>query len=85
MSITTLDADTRANLVAARATGVGVGLLTFMVAWTFGSQITTRLWGPPWGALTAMGIALLVGIVATITTWRRFVRTQHREDTHQVT
>lgn len=73
--------DIRANRVAAQATGVGVGLLVFMVVWTFGSQVTTHMWGPPSGALVAMGIALLMGVVATITTWRRLVRTQRQEDT----
>lgn len=72
--------DIRANRIAAQATGVGIGLLVFMVVWTFGSQITTRMWGPPSGALVAMGIALLAGIVMTITTWRRLVRTQLKED-----
>lgn len=73
--------DIRANRIAAQATGVGLGLLVFMVVWTLGSQIITRMWGPPSGALVAMGIALLAGIVMTITTWRRLVRTQLKEDT----
>lgn len=85
MSTTAVTADTRANLVAARATGVGVGLLAFMVLWTLGSQITIRMWGPPSGALIAMGIALLVGVVVTVTAWRRFVRTQLREGAHRLT
>lgn len=72
--------DLRANRIAAQATGVGVGLVTFMVVWTFGSQITTHMWGPPWGALVAMATALLAGVVTTVAMWHRLVRTQLKED-----
>lgn len=75
--------DIRANRIAAQATGVGVGLLAFMVAWSFGSQITTHMWGAPWGALVAMATALLAGVVTTVAMWRRLVRTQLKEDAQE--
>jgi hypothetical protein len=65
----------RADIIAARATGVGVGLIAFMVTWLVGVRITERIWGPPSSAIVAMALAIVVGVVATVVAGRRFVHT----------
>lgn len=62
----------RADRVAARATGVGVGLLAFMVVWLIGARVTVRIWGPPSSAVVALAIAVVVGILAAVISGRRF-------------
>ena len=44
----------RADLVAARATGVGVGFITFMIAWLIGARLLERIWGQPSAAYVAL-------------------------------
>jgi hypothetical protein len=72
MSAPTTDA--RADATAARATGIGIGLVAFMITWTIGARITPHVWGPPSGALVAMGIALVVGTITAGATGRRLAR-----------
>ncbi len=62
----------RADRVAARATGVGVGLLAFMVVWLIGARVTVRIWGPPSSAVVALAIAVVAGILAAVVSDRRF-------------
>jgi len=61
----------RAERVAARATGVGVGLLVFMTTWLVAARITERLWGPPSAAVVAMTVALLAGVVSALVAGHR--------------
>lgn len=63
----------RADVIAARFTGVGFGLVAFMLAWTVGARVTDRVWGPPSGAFAAMGVALLIGAVTAFAAGRRLV------------
>jgi uncharacterized membrane protein YjfL (UPF0719 family) len=74
--MTALSGDARADRVAARATGVGVGLLAFMIAWLVGVRVTERIWGPPSSAVVAMAIALVVGILVAAVAGHRFLRRQ---------
>ncbi len=62
----------RADRVAARATGVGVGFLALMITWLIGARVTDRIWGPPSSAVVALVIAVMVGIVAAVVSGRRF-------------
>jgi hypothetical protein len=72
--VTSVDADNaRADRVAAVATAIGIGLITFMVAWTVGVRITERMWGPPSSALVAMAAAVVVGVTVTLRAARRLV------------
>lgn len=64
-----------AERVAAWATGIGVGLLAFMVTWLAGARITTGIWAQPRAAVIAMSIAVLVGIVCAVVIGRRLLCT----------
>lgn len=68
--------DARADRVAARATGVGVGLLGFMIAWLVGARVTELIWGPPSSAVVALAISVVVGIVVAGVAGRSLVRRQ---------
>lgn len=71
--MTAAPADARADRVAARATGVGVGLLAFMIAWLVGARVTERIWGPPSSAVVALAIAVAAGILVAIIAGHRLV------------
>jgi len=79
--MTAAPGDARADRVAARATGVGVGLLPFMLAWLVGVRVTEQLWGPPSSAVVAMAIAVATGIVVSVVAGRRLVHRQLRRHT----
>ena len=69
----------RADRVAARATGVGIGVLAFMITWLVGARVAAQIWGPPSSAVVAMGIAVAVGILIAVVAGRRLVRRQLSE------
>ena len=71
--------DARADRVAARATGVGVGLLAFMITWLVGARVSEQLWGPPSSAVVAMAIAVAVGFVVSVVAGQRLVCRQRSE------
>lgn len=58
--------DQRADRVAAYATAVGIGLITFMVTWTIGARITERILDRPMSAYVAMVAALITGAVVAL-------------------
>jgi len=66
--------DARADRVAARATGVGVGLLAFMIAWLIGARVTEQIWGPPSSAVVALAISVMVGITVAVVAGHRLLR-----------
>jgi hypothetical protein len=68
-------AETRAEVVAARATGLGVGLIVFMLTWSIGARITERILDAPAHAYVAMGVALLAGALTAVGAGNRLVRT----------
>jgi len=63
-----------ADRVAARATGVGVGLVVFTVLWLVGNRLTSLLWDPPTGPVVAMAGALVTGGVMGWLVGARLVR-----------
>lgn len=71
--MTAASGDSLADRVAARVTGVGVGLLAFMIAWLVGARVTERIWGPPSSAVVAMAIALIAGILVSVVAGHRLV------------
>ena len=60
------------DLVAAWVTGIGVGLIVHMITWLIANRITGLVWEPPVGPTIAFGLALIVGIVASLLAGRRF-------------
>lgn len=63
-----------ADRVAARATGVGVGLVVFTVLWLVGDRLTSLLWDPPAGPVVAMAGAVVIGGVIAWLVGDRLVR-----------
>lgn len=74
--MTAAPSNTRADRIAARATGIGVGLLAFMIGWLVGAPVTERIWGPPSSAVVAMAVALVAGIIVAVVAGHRLVRRQ---------
>ena len=70
--------DRRADRIAARATGLGIGLIVFMVVWTLGARIAERLVDAPTSAYSAMAIALIAGVVTTVRAGRQLDTTVRR-------
>ena len=70
---TTSLADQRADRIAARATGFGAGLITFMLTWTIGARITERILEAPNSAYLAMLTALVAGTITTLLVGHRLV------------
>ncbi len=64
----------RADRVAAIATGMGIGLMAFMVTWIVGARITERVWERPTSAYIAMATAIAVGIGTSALASRRLLR-----------
>ena len=77
--MTSTPGDARADRIAALATGVGVGLLAFMLVWLIGARVTERIWGPPASAVVALGAAFVAGILAAVVSGRRLVLRQASE------
>lgn len=62
-----------ADRVAASVTGIGIGLLVFMVAWLVGARLTERIWEQPTAAIIAMSVAATVGVVVAAASGRRLL------------
>ncbi len=52
-------------------TGIGFGWIAFMVTWILANRVTARLLPLPEGPLTAMGSAIVSGIVISLWQGRR--------------
>jgi hypothetical protein len=72
--VTAAPRDARAERVGARATGVGVGLLVFMIVWLVGARVTDLFWGPPSSAVVALALSVVAGIVVAVVAGHRLVR-----------
>jgi hypothetical protein len=59
-------ASTRADHVAARAVGVGIGLIVFMLTWTLAARVAETVLDPPLHAYVAMGVAVISGAATTV-------------------
>lgn len=64
----------RADRVAARAVGAGVGFLVLMVAWLVGNRLAGLVWSAPLGPIVAFAAAIVAGAVAGVVAGRRLVR-----------
>jgi hypothetical protein len=63
--------DERAEIVAARAVGVGVGLIALMLAWLVGNRLTSLAWDPPVGPTVAFVAAIAIGISTAMVSGHR--------------
>ncbi len=68
------ESDARADIIAARAIGVGVGLLTLMIAWLIGNRLLGSVLGAPEGPTAAFITAVVLGVLATLVVGQRCVR-----------
>ena len=64
----------RSEIVAARAIGVGIGLLALMVLWLIGNRVVGLLWEPPLGPTVAFLGAIAVGVATAIVAGARLSR-----------
>jgi len=72
MTTTTYDDnDARADRVAAWATGVGAGLVVFMVSWLVSNRVLTMYLAVPMGPVAAMTVAIVTGAAVTVRQGRR--------------
>ncbi|HSJ83191.1 MAG TPA: hypothetical protein VLA91_05170 [Acidimicrobiia bacterium] len=58
-------------MIAARVTGIGIGLLVFMVTWLVGARVAEMIWEEPVGPVVAMATALAFGSLAAVLSGRR--------------
>lgn len=63
-----------ADRVAAWVTGIGIGLLVFMITWLVGARLSERIWEQPSAAIIAMTVAVAVGVVVAAASGRRLLR-----------
>lgn len=64
----------RAEIVAAWATGIGIGLLVLMVVWLIGNRVAGLFWGPPVGPTVAFLVSIAVGVATAIVAGARLAR-----------
>ena len=56
----------RSEIVAAWATGVGIGLSVLMVTWLVGNRVAGLFWAPPVGPTVAFLGAIAGGVATAI-------------------
>lgn len=66
----------RADHIAAWATGIGGGLLAFMITWLMGARITGRVWSQPAAAIIALLSASVIGVGIAVWAGRRLASSQ---------
>ena len=70
----------RADLVAAWAVGIGVGLITLQITWLVANRLASLIWGAPRGPITAFTIAVIAGVVTSVVTGRRLAKSSARRE-----
>ena len=73
-----MERSSRADSVSAWAIGIGVGLIALQITWLLGNRLTSLLWGPPMGPTIAFTLAIVTGIVVSVVSGRRLVRSVNR-------
>ena len=61
----------RAEIVAARGIGVGIGLVALMVVWLIGNRVASLFWEPPVGPTVAFAGSIAAGTATAIASGRR--------------
>lgn len=64
----------RADLVAAWAIGVGIGLIVLQLTWLVAARIAGLFWAPPQGPTIAFLTAIVAGVVVSVVAGRRLSR-----------
>jgi len=64
----------RADLVAAWAVGIGVGLIALQITWLIANRVASIFWGPPQGPTIAFATAMIFGIVVSVIAGKRLAR-----------
>ena len=72
--MTTPHQPSRADLVAAWAIGVGIGLIVLQLTWLVAARIAGLFWSPPQGLTIAFLTAIVAGTVVAIVAGRRLAR-----------
>jgi hypothetical protein len=73
-----MERSSRADSVSAWAIGIGVGLIALQLTWLLGNRLTSLLWGPPVGPTIAFALAIVTGIIVSVVSGRRLVRSVNR-------
>ncbi len=73
------ESDRRADIIAARAIGVGVGLLTLMISWLVGNRLLGLVLDAPEGPTAAFITALILGVLVALVAGQRCVRSISRD------
>jgi len=68
------DRSGRADLVAAWAIGIGVGLIALQLTWLAANRLASVFWEAPTGPTIAFTTAVVVGIVVSIVAGRRLAK-----------
>jgi hypothetical protein len=63
----------RSEVVAARATGCGIGLVVLMLVWLVGSRLAEVMWDAPLAPIVAFATAIAVGTFTAIASGQRLV------------
>lgn len=66
--------DRSADLLAAHATGFGIGLLALMLAWLTANRLASAVWSGAAAAVVAGVFAVLTGVLVTAIAARRLAR-----------
>lgn len=66
--------DDRAEAIAARAIGVGIGLIALMLSWLVSSRLVALAWEAPVGPTIAFVGAILVGVATALVSGGRLAR-----------
>lgn len=68
------DGSGRADLVAAWAIGIGVGLIALQLTWLTANRVASVFWDAPAGPTIAFTTAVVVGIAVSVVAGRRLAR-----------
>lgn len=68
------EGSSRAELVAAWAVGIGVGLIALQLTWLVANRVASAIWDAPTGPSVAFAIALAVGLIVSVIAGRRLTR-----------
>ncbi len=69
----------RADLVAAWAIGVGIGLIVLQLTWLIAARIAGLFWSPPQGPTIAFLTAIVAGTVVSVVAGRHLARKLHAD------
>jgi len=70
----------RADLVAAWAVGIGVGLIALQLTWLIANRITSLMWEAPRGPIIAFTTAMVVGVVTSTVVGHKLAKSSARRE-----